>query len=314
MRGEVYRFMEEKQALTEEYRSLLLPLLSLRFPENPWSSQSLRALTQEPEAQDPVLQKALEHLLRYEVPLLEEEERLLAQGLSQEALRDALAQLEEAFWEARLAEEGGWQDPGPYLCPEHRLTLEAVRRIAAQNPTWNSATLVQASGGNPQCSTCRVEAARIMKEVLRAEKAPGMLPEPPSRVSPLPTRTATLRLQDLVQAAQLLAERAEGEGYRVVAAHPVSAWADSPSRAALLLELEAPKLTALLLEEHLEGLLGWPLRLLLWQEAPGAPVRLLAPDPQAYPAWLFPNPPKGEARRHLDWLEVTLDILLRAFA
>lgn len=312
MRPAVYRFMDSKQEKTQAYRAFLLPLLSLRYPDAPWSVASFQALAQAPEGQDPAVRAALDHLFRYEVPLLQEEERLVALGLEGAQLRDALAEFEERFWEARFTEEGGEEEPPPYLCPEHRLDLEAVLRVVRQNLTWDSATVVRAAGGDPACTTCRVETARLMRQALRqAKEAPigPVLPE-----GKIPTRTATLGLTDLVQAAQALAERAEAEGYRVVAAHPVSVWAEAVHSAAVLVELEAAKVTAALLQEHPQGFLFWPLRALLWQEGEGGPVRLAMPDPHQYPRLLAPSPPSPQLARHLDWLAVTLDLLWRVFA
>lgn len=100
-----YRFIEEKVERTDELRQLLLPLLLLANPEEPWTSAGLLALAERSEL-DPVVQVALEHLIRYELPLLQEEERLLALKLDHEGFREAMMQFEEAFWQARFAEEG----------------------------------------------------------------------------------------------------------------------------------------------------------------------------------------------------------------
>lgn len=312
MRPAVYRFMQRKQEETEAHRGFLLPLLALRYPEAPWSVQSLRALAQAPEAQDPAVRAALDHLFRYELPLLEEEERLLAEGLEGEAFRDALAEFEERFWEARFAEEGVEEEAVRYLCLHHRLALEAVAQVVEQNPTWDSAALVRAAGGDPGCATCRVEAARVAKEALLRQRG-GEEAFPAPGGGGVSARLVALPFVNLVEAAQRLSERAEAEGYRVVAAHAVSQWAGA-AFPAVLLELEAPKLTAALLEEAPEALLWWPVRLLLWQEKQGAPVRLVLPDPSAYPGLLARGSVSEELSRRLQWLEVTLDLLLRAFS
>lgn len=316
MRPAVYRFMQRKQEETEAHREFLLPLLSLRHPEAPWSVQSLKALAQAPEAQDPAVRAALDHLFRYELPLLEEEERLLAKGLEGEAFRDALAEFEARFWEARFAEEGEREEAVRYLCLQHRLALEAVARVVGQNPTWDSTALVRAAGGDPGCATCRVETARVAKEVsLRQKGGQGASPAPGGGGASV--RLVAMPFVNLVEATQRLAERAEAEGYRVVAAHAVSEWAGGAQGAvfpAVLLELEAPKLTAALLRETPEALLWWPVRLLLWQEKEGAPVRLALPDPAEYPRLLARDGVSQELSRGLQWLEVTLDLLLRAFS
>jgi hypothetical protein len=100
-----YRFIEEQLERASELKQLLLPLLSLEDPEEPWTSARLLALAERSELA-PVVQAALERLIRYELPLLEEEERLLALKLDHESFREAMMQFEEVFWQARFAEEG----------------------------------------------------------------------------------------------------------------------------------------------------------------------------------------------------------------
>lgn len=101
-----YRFIEEQIARTDELKQLLLPLLSLAEPEEPWTSAGLLALAERPDL-DQVVQVALEHLLRYELPLLREEERLLALKLDHVGFREAMMQFEETFWQTRFIEDGG---------------------------------------------------------------------------------------------------------------------------------------------------------------------------------------------------------------
>jgi hypothetical protein len=172
-----YRFIEAKVARTEAFKERLLPLLMLEDAEEPWTSARLLALAAQPDL-DPFVRDALDHLLRYELPLLQEEERLEALGLDHERFREAMVQFEEAFWEARFAEEGEGETPsvGRYLCAEHELLEPTVHRVVAHNPVWEAESVVAASGGDPQCPICRVAVSRILRDVLHQAKAEGRLP------------------------------------------------------------------------------------------------------------------------------------------
>lgn len=130
-------------------------------------------------------------------------------------------------------------------------------------------------------------------------------------------RTVTVRQRDLSEAAQLLAQRAEAEGYRVVAAHPLSQWVVEGGLetevAALLLELDAPKVTLALLERCPELAVWLPIRLLLFEQ--GGLIRLSLLEPSRYrELWREATTEDAVLTRHLNWLEVTLDILLRSLS
>lgn len=118
------------------------------------------------------------------------------------------------------------------------------------------------------------------------------------------------KARDLPQAAELLAEAAEREGYRVVAVHPLFQYAgeeyDGPK--VVTLELDAPKLDRAFLAVRPELGLLLPMRFTLFEKGGVLWVGLL--DVAIYRNLLGELSP--EATRLLDWMEVTQEILLKA--
>ncbi|WP_299431244.1 DUF302 domain-containing protein [uncultured Meiothermus sp.] len=118
------------------------------------------------------------------------------------------------------------------------------------------------------------------------------------------------KAQDLAQAAQLLAEAAEREGYRVVAVHPLFQYAgeDYAGPRVVTLELDAPRLNQTFLTGKPETGLILPLRVTLFEKDGSLWVAML--DLAVYRSFLGETSP--EASRMLDWMKVTQEILFRA--
>lgn len=130
-------------------------------------------------------------------------------------------------------------------------------------------------------------------------------------LSPSSTRTQPIRkAQDLAHAAELLAEAAEREGYRVVAVHPLFQYAgdDYTGPRVVTLELDAPKLNRVLLPLKPELGMYLPLRAMLFER--GGMLYMSMLEVSAYRDLLGNLPP--EPARLLDWMEVTQGILFRA--
>lgn len=119
---------------------------------------------------------------------------------------------------------------------------------------------------------------------------------------------------DLAQAAELLAENAQREGYRVVGVHPLFQYAaeagDYQGSPAVVLELDAPRLSKALLEANPQLCLVLPLRMGLYSQ--NGRLFLCAAEPEALRTLLPEASP--EAMRALDWLEVTQEILFNRLA
>jgi len=118
------------------------------------------------------------------------------------------------------------------------------------------------------------------------------------------------RAQDLPQAAQLLAEAAEREGYRVVAVHPLFQYAgeDYSGPKAVTLELDSAKLDRAFLSVKPEMGLWLPLRVTLFEKEGALWVVML--DAAVFRQLLGELPAEGS--RLLDWMEVTQEILLKS--
>jgi len=118
------------------------------------------------------------------------------------------------------------------------------------------------------------------------------------------------KAQDLAQAAEMLAEAAEREGYRVVAVHPLFQYAgeEYSGHRVVTLELDAPKLDRAFLAAKPEAGLLLPLRATLFER--GGVLWLGMLEVGVYRNFLGELP--LEASRLLDWMEVTQEILFRA--
>lgn len=128
--------------------------------------------------------------------------------------------------------------------------------------------------------------------------------------SPTPRTHPIRKAQNLAQAAELLAQAAEREGYRVAAVHPLFQYAgqDYSGPKVVTLELDAPKLDrAFLIAKPEVGLL-LPLRATLFEKGGVLWVGML--EIAVYRNFLGELPP--EASRLLDWMEVTQEILFTA--
>lgn len=175
------QFVEQMQDRTVTARNLLLPLLSLEDDERPWTAARLRALADRRPALDPAAASALDHLLRFEVPLLAREEALESEGLPYDAFETGLVSFERLFWEARYAEalaagEVGATDAEPgaeSVCAHHPLPEGEIRRLASEQGVWDVATVAERTGATTTCGSCRLAITRILIDELSRRKATG---------------------------------------------------------------------------------------------------------------------------------------------
>jgi bacterioferritin-associated ferredoxin len=173
------QFIEAKQDQTLTARGLLLPLLALRDDEHPWTSARLEELARTRDALDPAGRRALEHLLRYEVPLLEREEALEALGFDFSAVETGLLDFERLFWEARYAEAMAAGEiavePGhagaERVCQHHAVDEADIRRLARDQGLWDVAALAERTGATTTCGSCRLAITRILIDELTRLKA-----------------------------------------------------------------------------------------------------------------------------------------------
>ena len=171
------QFIETQQERTLAARRLLLPLLSMHDDEAPWTSAALERLHERRAELDPAARRALEHLHRFEVPLLQREETLDTLGLDHPDFEAGLLRFERLFWEARYgeasaadaADEAG---AGPdIVCPHHGVRAEAVRRLARDEGEFDVGAVTRRTGASATCGTCRLAITRILVDELRLLKA-----------------------------------------------------------------------------------------------------------------------------------------------
>lgn len=164
----LYAFVERCEAETAQAKALVLPLLETIDPEVPWTAPNLRALHSVRHDYDPVVARALEHLFRFALPLLEEEGHL--GGAEFEQFEHAMSAFEERFWSAQFALSRPPAPPRDYLCGLHALDELEVRRLARQG-VFEVDTLAAALGTSSNCPTCKRALQRVVLEELRTAKA-----------------------------------------------------------------------------------------------------------------------------------------------
>jgi bacterioferritin-associated ferredoxin len=214
-------FIEAVLAQVEEAKELVLPLLMVEEPDAPWTVASLRGLGAKlgvrgagpdgsheaspdagpaagpeaspesnpeaslepgPEASEPVLREATELLLVFELPFLEEEDRLIAAGMSlandAAGFEVATVDFERRFWDARFAEYQADPDrwsvhakPVYDVCEVHRLDSATVRRAIREHGVATFEDLAPVLGTDRACVTCHAAVSRLLLHELRRMKA-----------------------------------------------------------------------------------------------------------------------------------------------
>lgn len=174
-------FIEAAVAATKNAKDLVLPLLMMEAPDAPWTPERLRDLRDRRDELDAFLIGAVDILVDFELPFLEEEERLaqdgrtLASGMAE--FEVAMVEFERTFWDARFAEHQADPDrwaltPLPVydVCENHRLTSADVRRVIAHHGATSFADLAPYLGTSPTCSTCHTAVSRLLVRELRRAK------------------------------------------------------------------------------------------------------------------------------------------------
>lgn len=176
-----HTFIETATEAVQDAKQLALPLLMVTHPEDPWSSAGLRSLADRRATVDPTVAAALQLLEDFELPFVEEEERLAASGLTLAddllGFEEAMLEFERAFWlaayERYRADPDRWDLPEPKVadvCARHGLSSSAVRAAVADQGFGDFAEAAPFLGADPQCPDCRVGVTRLLvAEVKRAK-------------------------------------------------------------------------------------------------------------------------------------------------
>jgi bacterioferritin-associated ferredoxin len=178
-------FIEAAMRAVGDAKAVLLPALALEEPTAPWTAETLARLSAARADVSSEIAAAIDVLQDCELPLLREEERLVAEGVTlasnMAAFDTAMGSFEHAFWEARWAEYQ--RDPDrwplrlptqPDVCREHRLDAHTVRHAIRRVAAESFDDVARHVGANPTCPTCRVGVTRLLvQEVKRRKEAGG---------------------------------------------------------------------------------------------------------------------------------------------
>src|SRR6056297_3468465 len=178
-------FIEAAVAASKNAKELVLPMLMMEAPDAPWTPARLRDLRARRDELDAFLHEAIDILADFELPFLEEEERLVEEGLGlahdPAPFEVAMVAFERSFWDARFAEHQADPErrpltPAPVydVCENHRLTSADVRAVIAQHGATSFADLAPYLGTSPTCSTCHTAVSRLLvRELRRAKETAG---------------------------------------------------------------------------------------------------------------------------------------------
>jgi len=165
-----------------EAKDLIMPALMAETPEEPWTAASIARLRGMLSGFDPLMREAAELLLEFELPFVQEEERLATQGVTlstdMAAFEVAMVDFERSFWEARYgeyeADPGRWplrERPTYDVCEAHRLDSDRVRRAIRDHGPTSFEDIAPLLGTSPTCSVCHVGVTRLIIQEVRRQKA-----------------------------------------------------------------------------------------------------------------------------------------------
>lgn len=174
-------FIEAAMGQVAEAKELVLPLLMVEAPDAPWTAERLRELGERHRGAQGLMGASIELLIDFELPFLEEEERLIDEGFTIEhdaaPFEVAMVDFERRFWEARFAEYRDEPERSPIreapvydVCAEHRLDSDTVRRAIRDHGATSFEDLAPLLGTSRTCSTCHTAVTReLIREVRRAK-------------------------------------------------------------------------------------------------------------------------------------------------
>ena len=174
-------FIESAIAEVREAKELVLPLLMVQEPENPLTPDALRGLWDQRETLDPMMRETLALLMAFELPFLEEEARLEAEGCTLETdmagFEVAMVEFERRFWEARFVDYRADPDgftlrdrEGFDLCPQHGLSSARVRAVIEEHGALDFDDLARFLGTSRACPDCHKGVTRLLIQAVKRAK------------------------------------------------------------------------------------------------------------------------------------------------
>ncbi len=176
-------FIESAVVAVEEAKELVLPILMLDAPSDPWTPDRIRSLKDREGELGDFVARAVDLLIDLEVPFLEEEVHLAENGVNVhedlQAFEVAMVAYERAFWEARFQEyldnPDRWdlREVEHYdVCDEHRLSSARVRDVIEEHGITSFEELAPYLGTDVSCSTCHTGITKLLLQALKRSKEP----------------------------------------------------------------------------------------------------------------------------------------------
>lgn len=176
-------FIEAAVTAVREAKELVLPVLMVDSADDPWNADRLYGLKDRDDLA-PVVLEAVDLLIDFEAPFLEEEARLEQQGITLAsdlpAFEVAMVDFERGFWQARFetyrADPERWdlQPPENFdVCEEHRLTSADVRDAIVKHGLTSFDDLAPHLRTTTECSTCHTSVTRLLLQELKRRKRQG---------------------------------------------------------------------------------------------------------------------------------------------
>ena len=174
-------FIEAAVAAVGDAKDLVLPVLMVDTPDDPWTPERIRGLRERSDELGPFVARAVDLLTDLEVPFLEEEARLAAHGIDlandMEGFEVAMVEFERTFWEARYAEYQAdpdrWDLPEVEhhdVCEDHALSSARVRDAIREHGVTSFEELAPFLGTDVSCSTCHTAVTKLLLQELRRSK------------------------------------------------------------------------------------------------------------------------------------------------
>lgn len=176
-----HKFIETATEAVQDAKELALPLLMVAYPEDPWSGTALRSLVERRDGLDPVVAEAMRMLEDFELPFVDEEERLASAGLTLAAdllgFEEAMLEFEREFWlrayEVYRADPGRWNLPEPKVrdvCEAHGVSSSVVRATIKDQDFEDFKELAPYVGAHLECAECRIGVTRLLIAEVRRRK------------------------------------------------------------------------------------------------------------------------------------------------
>lgn len=172
------------EAVLDQVRSakeMMLPVLMIETNDAPWSSEAFETLRPQLMLLDPLMRDAAELLYRFELPFVQEEERLAHEGKTLDGdiagFELAMVEFEHRFWHEAYADyqrnPSSVVLPTPVnndICSSHQLSSDRVRRAIRDHDARSFEDIAPLLGTGPTCNDCKLGITRLLIQEIRRSK------------------------------------------------------------------------------------------------------------------------------------------------